>query len=83
MTLPPRVSSAAGVRTEQDLYARLIDSVTKQVGQLSSRRPSHHSLGQQPVTPLFLPRSQYLTRDRTRIPRCAECCSRTKSCAGE
>lgn len=31
---PLCVSSAAGVRTEQDLYARLIDSVTKQVGQL-------------------------------------------------
>lgn len=50
MTLPPCVSSAAGVRTEQDLYARLIDSVTKQVGQLSFRRPSHRSLGQQLVT---------------------------------
>lgn len=30
---PPCVFSAAGVRTEQDLYARLIDSVTKQVAQ--------------------------------------------------
>lgn len=30
---------ALGVRTEQDLYARLIDSVTKQVGKLPSNRP--------------------------------------------
>lgn len=80
---PPCVSSAAGVRTEQDLYARLIDSVTKQVGQLSSSHPSHHNLKQQPVTPPFLPLSPYRTRDKTRIPRCAECCSHTKSCAGE
>lgn len=29
----------AGVRTEQDLYARLIDSVTKQVGRLSLSPP--------------------------------------------
>lgn len=31
---PPSLVFPAGVRTEQDLYARLIDSVTKQVGQL-------------------------------------------------
>lgn len=32
----------AGVRTEQDLYARLIDSVTKQVGELSSCLPERN-----------------------------------------
>lgn len=32
----------SGVRTEQDLYARLIDSVTKQVGKLSTHPHSRN-----------------------------------------
>lgn len=36
------LSLFAGVRTEQDLYARLIDSVTKQVGELSSCLPERN-----------------------------------------
>lgn len=73
----------AGVRTEQDLYARLIDSVTKQVGQLCLQPPFHNLHHHQPITPYFLPLSPYRTKGKTRIRRCAEFCLHTKSCAGE
>lgn len=39
MRSTPCLFFLTGVRTEQDLYARLIDSVTKQVGRLSLNLP--------------------------------------------
>lgn len=76
-----------GVRTEQDLYARLIDSVTKQVGELHPP-PSHEGNGlslkvDRSLCLSCLPSSPYPTRDRTRIQKCAEFSSHMRSCAGE
>lgn len=69
------ISFSAGARQEQDIFVRLIDSVTKQVRYLARK------LRRISLLKLNLIRRQSFTRDKTKTPKCVASYLRTRWCA--